>query len=566
METTLRFEAAGPTARVTVDRELGVVVETWTHPPQGPRAVRHGRGALPGLATGWSSRDAFEPPFRTPDGRLWALGDYRDGLSLLQREGGAWLPAAVTGPAAELGWRRAQQITNGDRVERLTGPDGAPLLLEGSGVLVYRGAGVWAFAALQRLGKGSPRQRVAWAPWRGGVVCAGAVSVLVRAGGVEPGPADVRPDPDRRHVRFPGGAWASLGEDELAILGSTGETRLVPLQRGRVIAGRAADDRLLVQGCLRGQGWLLGELDIQGGVRALFEDGGGARDPAGPIVTLGERTWWSDDRGLLRRWDASGLRALQLDGVLEGVDPAGRAWLRYGGVVWSLDLAELDQWLDRGPGPAPERVRNEQRAARLDPDGRLRLLRVVGAGALDARASPPGESASRQARRVSPGPAEAGGAHRRRVLRFHVRRSVAWVLDPGSPEFVDYTCWLHWCHHCHGGGAGDARRAPEGGLPTRPPGGLDQTGRAVGLRAGEGGPDSRALLRRPDGSAWLISPAGLVELELARSEGPWRVRSVEPRVRCGEWVQERDGEVWLVDGDELVRVGFPGERGAIGPR
>lgn len=535
METTLRFEAAGPTARVIVDRELGVLIETWTHPPQGPRAVRRGRGALPGLAAGWSSRDLFEPPFRTPDGRLWALGDYRDALSLLQREGGAWQPAAVTGPATALGWRRAQQITNGDRVERLTGPDGTPLLLEGSGVLVYRGEGTWAFAAIQSLERGAPRLRVAWAPWRGGIVCAGSRAVLARAGRIEPGPPGVRPDPDRHHVPFPGGAWASVGEDELAILGSPDETRLVPLQRGRVIAGRAADDRLLVQGYLRGRSWLLGELDVQGQVHALFEDGGGVRDPAGPIVSLGERTWWSDDRGVLRRWDASGLRALPLDGVLEGVDPAGRAWLRQGGVVWSLDLAELDQWLDRGPGPAPERVRNEQRAAHLDPEGRLRLLRAV-----------------------APEPDEAGGAHRRRVLRYHVRRSGAWVLDPGSPEFVQYACWLHWCQHCHGGGAGDARRAPEGHLSTRPPGALDPEGRAVGLRAREADPDPRALLRRPDGGAWLISPAGLVELELAEAEGLWRVRRVEPRVRCGEWVQERDGEVWLLDGDELVRVGFPG--------
>lgn len=527
MATTLRFEAAGSDLRLLVDRALGVLIESWD-PQRG--LVRTGRGALPALAAGWGAQERLARPFLTGDGRRWVLGDERDALSLLERVESAWRPAAIEGDLAGLDWRRRQPVTNGHPlVQRLVAPDGTEALLELPGVLVYAGRGVWRFAALQAQERGRPWSQPAWTPCGEGLVCgAGPRGWLVRSGGLGSPPPGVHPAPERVHGRFPGGAWVALTADEVLVAG----THPVPLQRARVIAARGQDDRLLVQGWLPGRSWVLAELDSAGRLTVLHEDAAGLRAPHGPVVTLEARSWWSDERGLLRRWDTQGIRALPLGAVLEGVDPAGRAWLRGRGgelaFALSLDLAELDAWLER-PARAPlERVANEHRAATLDPQGRLRVLRVVAQG--------PGEPAQRP-------------VHERRVLRFHMRAGGEWIPVQPVDEYVDRRCARHWCPRCHGGQDADVRRAPPAELPTRPPGGLTPEGQVA---------PPAALLRRPDGSAWLLAPVGLVALEPAGEER-WRPAAVDPGVPARPWVQDRDGEVWLLEGEgeALLRAPLP---------
>lgn len=531
--TTLRFEAAAPALDVQVDPSLGVLVQALT----AERAwTRRGEGPLAAMAAGWSAREPAPTSFTTSDGRRWCLEDGADAGSLLQWVEGRWRPAEVAGPADALAARR--ELRRGavrlGIVARVRADDGTDLLLDGFGAFVHR-EGRWTFAPLQRLA--APPigwAQVAWRPGGEGVtVGAGGRALLGRAGRLDVAPAGPRPDPGRRYTRLRDGVWLVATEADVALVTSDGAERArTPLMRAHVLAYRRRDDAVLLQGALVGSSWVWAELGVETGALRVLERRGNQRDPRGAAVVDDAGALWSDDHAVLRRWDGHRLLEAPLAALLVGSDPRGRVWFVHGGVAFSIERAELERELERAPAQE-EVVDDVQGAATLDADGHLRALRLV---ACDP-------------------PDEAGVAvHQRRAYRFHVRCRGAWVLDETSATYEERRCALRWCQACHG-----ARReaAPRGGFETRPPGVLDPEGRVMGLdRDRRPHPDPRALLRRPDGSEWLLGPAGLIEL--ARdADGRHHPRRLRLPGSGLAWVQDADGDVWQVEEGRLRKVTFP---------
>ncbi len=525
--TSLRFEGTGGTVEVQVDRELGALVQTISSEGTARVWSRSGSGRLGELAAAWRERGVLRV-FASVDGLLWAFGHLGDPLSLRGWDGEAWKPAQIApGPA----------VTAQQQLRRDVGPDewirvgGTDYILDRFGVLARGPGGQWSYANLQPLGAPPVDWTpVSWEPQGDAVLFATEAgrALLGRAGDIEE-VAGERRVPRLARVQFASGAWAVFDKRSVAIVGAAGRKEL-PLQVARPIVHRPGDDRILVQ---VGYPARLVEIDAQGGLRDV-ESVEPLETPDAAHVGLDARgsVWWWDRRRL-HRWAEHGLVSRPLPCTFWGIDPGGRAYLSGPSwVVFSLALAELSLELER-PEEPQETCLNFGHAAFLDADGRLRLPRVV-------EQDPPGN-------------------HRRIVYRFHVRRDGAWVLDPASPEFIDRACPLRWCHQCHG--QQEWRVAPPAGkLETRPQGALGPDGRVL---AGEPGREpvenASPLIRRSDGSAWLLGPMGLCEVA-PLGEGRWRpLRLRLLGIRPGPWVQAADGEVWVVDRWGLTRVVFPGE-------
>lgn len=537
--TTLRFEASGSMPVVQVDPALGVLVQTLRYEGASQVWTRTGAGRLLEAGRAWEPDEVMPPAFATADGELWAPASHTDAMALRRWDGRAWRPVELEETPAVGAQRRLRRgAVQLGVAERIRAADGSEYLLDGFGVLARGPAGAWRYGNLQPLEAPPMRwSQVHWEPRGEAVLVATEAGrgLLGRGGALEEVDAQQdRPRPAAARVQLASGAWVLCGDRSVVVLLPSGEVKEHEVSQPRPVARRPAGDLLLVQA--RGYPTRLVAIDGRG---ALVELEQGelleTPDPRNTGVDASGAVWWWT-RGVLRRWDAEGRFAATSTGcAFLGIDPDQRAWFASpAGVVASLALAELERELVRAPEPQ-ETTEVLNRAARLDPEGRLRVVRAV-AG------QPEQPFAAR---------------HQRRVYRWHVREGGAWVVDPDSPEWEVRFCALHWCEECHGGARDRPLPAPLK-LETRPLGGLDPEGRALALDSRRDPVrDDAPLIRRPDGSTWLLGPTGLTELEPLEG-GRWRPRRNQlAGVPAGPWVQTAEGEVWVVGEQGLGRVAFP---------
>lgn len=541
--TTLRFEATGRMFVVQVDPELGVLVQSLRYEGQKPVWTRTGSGTLLELGRAWASDDSMPNAFATADGKLWAPGSDVDALDLRAWDGKGWTPIALEVTPAVAAQRKlrygAVQLGIDERVRAA---DGSEYLLDGFGVLARGKDGPWSYRNLQVLGSPPMQWSVVHHEPRGDAILFATESgrgLLARGGALEE--VDAKQDGPRRssaRVRFASGAWALFSDERVVVIGPDGGSREVELSHPRPIVLRRSDDRLLVQA--RGYPARLVALDAQGELTEL------PKEPGNPLETpeprhVGEdahgRVWWWT-RGDLRRWDLDGTVSTSGAGrgcAFLGIDPGQRAWFSHpGGFVASLSLAELEADHERTPASL-EVTEDLNRAAVLDAQGRLRLVRPV---------------AGQEERGVA-------RVHQRVIYRWHVREKGAWVVDAAAPEYEVRYCGLRWCQECHGG-AKDRPLPPPGKLETRPVGALDPEGRVLALdESREARLDDAPLIRLPDGTTWLLGPIGLCRLEPLEG-GRWRPAAHWMNgVEAGPWIQTAEGEVWVVGDRRLLRVAFP---------
>ena len=133
---------------------------------------------------------------------------------------------------------------------------------------------------------------------------------------------------------------------------------------------------------------------------------------------------------------------------------------------------------------------------------------------------------------------------------FHSGR---WVLDSSSPEFVERHCPLRWCPRCHGP-ENRPTPPPHGSLPVRPLAILGKDGRVLSPVEGRWVENEDAILRRRDGSVWIIGPSGLLELERVGAQWRGKRHRFLSGLPVKPWFVDADDNVWIAADDALWRV------------